>query len=228
MKCAVSQVMIATGAVAILSAGPAAAGDAVSAQLGVSSQYIGKGIGKSNDEVSYAASVELTRGGAYASLFAATAELVQGADAEVLTTVGFRRDLGGYGWDFAVINRDLPGSRKGVDSNYTEYQIDATRRIGPIATRLRVNYTADGYAATRQAWWIELQGGVALNKNTRATVAIADRQADGGAEYLAWNAGMKRKLPRDLALDVRWYDTDGHRFGDAYDGRLVAALTLTL
>ena len=191
MKRAVSQVIFATSAIAILFAEPAAAGDGIAAQLGVSSQYLGKGIGKSNDEVSYSGSVELTRGGAYASLFAATAELAQGADAEVLTTVGYRRNLDGYGWDFAVINRDLPGSRKGVDSNYTEYQIDVSRPIGPVATRLRINYTADGYAATRQAWWIELQGGVTLDKNTRATAAIADRQADGGAEYLAWNAGVK-------------------------------------
>ena len=218
----------AAAAAAMACAGAAQAADAVSVQLGVASQYLGKGVAKSNDEVAYSGSIEVTRSGAYASLFASTAELAQGADAEILTTVGYRTDLGGYGLDLAVINRDLPGSRKGVDANYTEYQIDASRKFGPIATRLRVNYTADGYAATQEAWWIELQGGVALDSKTRATVAIADRSADGGAEYTAWNAGVKRKLPHDLALDLRWYDTDGHRFGDTYEGRLVAALTLSL
>lgn len=209
-------------------AGAAQAGDLVSAQLGVATQYIGKGLGKSNDEPSISGSVEVARGGFYASLFGATAELSQGSDAEILTTVGYRTDFGGYGLDLAVINRDLPGSRKGIDANYTEYQADASRKFGPVSTRLRVNYTADGFAATQEAWWIELQGGVALNESTRATVAIADRSANGGASYTAWNAGVKRKLPQNLAVDLRWYDTDGHRFGDTYDGRLVAALTLSL
>jgi len=220
---------VLVGASAAMAAGGTAyAADPVSVQLGVASQYTGKGLGKSNDEPSISGSVEVTHSGFYASLFGATAELSQGSDAEILTTVGYRTAVGGYGLDVAVINRDLPGSRKGVDANYTEYQVDASRKFGSVSTRLRVNYTADGFAATQEAWWVELQGGVALDANTKATAAIADRTADGGAEYTAWNVGVKRKLPHDLAVDLRWYDTDGHRFGDSYEGRLVAALTLSL
>lgn len=215
-----------SGATAV--GGTAHAADPVSVQLGVASQYTGKGLGKSNEEISVSGSVEVTHSGFYASLFGATAELSQGSDAEILTTIGYRTTVGGYGLDLAVINRDLPGTRKGVDANYTEYQADASHKFGPVSTRLRVNYTADGFAATQEAWWVELQGGVALDANTKATAAIADRIADGGAEYTAWNVGVKRKLPHDLAVDLRWYDTDGHRFGDSYEGRLVAALTLSL
>jgi uncharacterized protein (TIGR02001 family) len=211
-----------------LVASSAHAEDLISVQLGVASEFLGKGIAKSNGEPSVSGSVELARAGAYASVFGATAELAQGGDAEIVTSVGYRTRLASYGLDLAVINRDLPGTRSGVDANYTEYQVDASRRFGPVSTRLRVNYTADGYAGTKEAWWVEVQGGWALGAKTRATVAVADRSAEGGANYMAWNAGVKRSLPHDLALDLRWYDTDGRRFGEAYDGRLVAALTLSL
>ncbi|HEX8470173.1 MAG TPA: TorF family putative porin [Brevundimonas sp.] len=210
---------------AMFCAGNARAADPVSFQLGIATEYLGKGIGKSNGEPSLSGSVELSHNGFYGSVFAATAELSQGADAEIVTTGGYRTTLAGYGLDLAVVNRDLPGTRAGVDANYIEYQADVSRKIGAVSTRLRVNYTADGFAATQEAWWLELQLGVALDASTKATVAVADRTAEGGAEYTAWNAGIKRKLPHDLALDLRWYDTDGHRFGPAYDGRLVAALT---
>lgn len=209
-------------------ASSAQAEDPISIQLGVASEFLGKGIGKSNGEPSVSGSIEAGHGGFYASVFGATAELAQGGDAEIVSSVGYRTNLSAYGLDLSVINRDLPGTRPGVDANYTEFQADASRRFGPVSARLRINYTADGYAATKEAWWIEVQGGWALDAKTRATIAIADRSAQGGAEYLAWNAGMKRSLPHDLAFDLRWYDTDGHRFGDAYDGRLVAALTLSL
>lgn len=209
-------------------AGAASADDGVSVQLGVASEYVGKGLGKSDEDPAVSGSIEYSRGGAYVSLFASTAKLSQGSDSEILTTIGYRFEAAGADFDVSVINRDLPGTRKGVDANYTEYQADASRKFGPVSTRFRVNYTADGFAATREAWWIELQGGVALDRLTRATVAVAERKADGGAEYTAWNVGVKRKLADRIALDVRWFDTDGHRYGSSYDGRLVAGLTLSL
>ena len=203
----------------------ASADDLITVQLGVASEYLGKGIGKSNDKPSVSGSIEIAHSGFYANLFAASAELSQGADSEIVTSIGYRTTVAGFGVDMGIVNRELPGNRAGVDSNYTEFQTDLSRKFGGVSTRLRVNYTDDGYAATQEAWWVELQAGISLDAKTKATAAVEDRSAEGGAEYMAWNIGAKRKLTDQIALDVRWYDTDGHRFGDAYDGRLVGALT---
>ena len=64
-----------------------------------------------------------------------------------------------------------------------------------------------------------------LDDRTRASVALGERITDTGAEYTAWNVGVKRKLTDHLAADVRWYDTDQHELGERYEGRLVGALT---
>lgn len=196
-----------------------------SAQIGVASEYVGKGIGKSAGDPSVNGSVEVTSGAFYASVFASTAKLSQGSDSEIVSIIGWRPEAAGYKFDLSVVNRDLQGSRPGVDANYWEYQADATRKLGPVSTRLRITYTPDGFAATKEAWWVELQGTVSVGPKTKASAAIADRTADGGAEYAAWNVGVKHKLTDKLAADVRWYDTDGHALGDNYDGRLVGALT---
>lgn len=209
-------------------AAPAPAGTRLTGTLGVATQYVSKGIGKSNEEPSASGSIELSRNGFYGNLFATTAELSQGSDAEVVTSLGYRTTVAEVGLDMAVITRDYPGTRAGVDDNITEYQADLSGHVGPISTRFRVNYTADGFASTREAWWIEAQGGIALDDSTKLTAAVGERAADGGAEYTAWNVGVKRKLSHHLALDVRWYDTDGDRFGDAYEGRLAASLILSL
>lgn len=206
----------------------AAHAQSVSGQIAVASEYVGKGLGKSAGEPSISGSVELESGAFYASAFASSADLSSGAHAEIVTAVGYRPEFAGFTLDVSVVNRDLPGVVAGYDRNYWEYQADASRKLGPVSTRLRVNYTPDGAGGTREAWWTELQGGLALDGRTKATAALAERRADGGAEYLAWNAGVKRKLTDQVSLDVRWYDTDGHSFGEAYEGRLVAALTLAL
>lgn len=205
----------------------AATAQEFSGQVGVASEYVGKGIGKSAGDPSVNGTIEVEANGFYASVFASTAKLSNGADSEIITAVGWRPEAAGFDFDFQVMNRDLPGARPGTDSNYWEYQADASRKIGPVSTRLRVNYTPDGNGATREAWWVEAQGSVALSKSTKASAAIADRSAQGGAEYVAWNAGVKHKLTDRVALDVRWYDTDGHTYGEAYEGRLVGSLSVS-
>jgi uncharacterized protein (TIGR02001 family) len=198
-----------------------------SGQIGVASQYVGKGLGKSAEDPSVFGSAEIEAGQFYASVFASTAELSQGSDSEIVTAIGYRPEIAGFDLDLSVVNRDLPGTRAGVDANFMEYQADISRKLGPVAARLRVNYTPDGFAATQEAWWVEAQGTIALDGKTKASAALAERSADGGAEYVAWNVGVKRKLTDRIALDVRWFDTDGHSYGEAYEGRLVGALSFS-
>jgi uncharacterized protein (TIGR02001 family) len=215
------------GVALVLSASIAApvAAKSIDVQLGVASEYTGKGLGKSAGDPSVNGAVEVSHGAFYGSVFASTAKLSQGSDAEIVSAIGWRPEAAGYKFDLSVVNRDLPGTRAGVDANYWEYQADASRKLGPVNTRLRINYTPDGFAATKEAWWVELQGTVSVGPKTKASASIADRTADGGAEYAAWNVGVKHKLTDKLALDVRWYDTDSHALGENYDGRLVGALT---
>ena len=218
---------IVAGLSTVLAVGAAQA-HAIDAQIGVASEYVGKGLGKSAGDPSVNGSVEISSGAFYANVFASTAKLSQGSDSEIVSTIGWRPEAAGYKFDFAVANRDLPGTRVGYDANFWEYQADASRKIGPVNTRLRVNYTPDGFAGTKEAWWVELQGTVSVGPRTKASASIADRTADGGAEYAAWNLGVKHKLTEKLALDVRWYDTDSHALGENYVGRLVGALTFAL
>jgi len=212
-------------AILMCGAAPSAMAQSFSGQIGIASQYVGKGLGKSDENPSISGSIEVEHGGFYASAFASSADVSSGAHAEVITAVGHRSTWAGVKFDLQVMNRDLPGTRAGVDSNYWEYQADATRKIGPVNTRFRVNYTPDGFAATKEAWWVEMQGTVALDARTRVSAAVADRSAQGGSDYVAWNLGVKRALTDAVSADLRWYDTDGHDIGETYEGRLVGALT---
>lgn len=218
---------LALGAIiASLSAATASAQD-FEGQVGVASEYLGKGVAKSDGDPSIFGSARIGGGDFYASVFVSSADLSQGSNAEIVTAIGYAPEVAGFGLDLSIINRELPGTRSGIDSNYMEYQADVSRAFGPVGARLRVNYTPDGFASTKEAWWIEAQGGVALDPRTRATVAVGERINDNGAEYIAWNLGVKRKLTDSVALDVRWHDTDGHTYGEAYEGRLVGILSLS-
>ncbi len=196
-----------------------------SGQIGVATENIGKGIGKSAGEPSVSGSVGVAYGAFYAEFEAATVDLSGGADSELVTTFGYAPEFAGLKFDFSAMHKEFTGTVAGFDNRFWEYQADVSRDVGPVAVRLRANYTPDGSGTTEEAWWLEAQGGVAIDARTRATVALGERITDTGAEYTAWNAGVKRRLARGVAVDVRWYDTDQHALGERYEGRLVGALT---
>lgn len=210
----------------VLAAGTAGAQD-FGGKIGVATENVGKGIGKSEGEPSVSVSLEASQGDFYAELSGDSVDIAQGADTEIVATVGYAPEIGDYKFDVSAMHKTLSGAATGYDNVYMEYQADVSRDAGPVNLRLRVNYSPDGSGSTNEAWWVELQGGVAIDGRTRATAAVGERTTDGGADYVAWNAGVKRKLTDELGLDVRWYDTDGHTFGERYEGRLVAALTLS-
>lgn len=217
--------LLAGLAVAGAASASAAADPEFSGQVGVATENVAKGLGKSGGDPSVSGSVGVALNGFYAEFEASTVELGGGADAETIATVGYVREVGGYEIDLSVLRRSLHNTVAGYDDLYTEYQVDVSRDVGPVGARLRVNYTADGAGSAREAWWIEAQAGFALGSRTRASAAVGERISDTSAEYTAWNVGVKHKLTSAVAVDLRWYDTDEHALGERYEDRLVAALT---
>jgi uncharacterized protein (TIGR02001 family) len=195
--------------------------------IGVATENVAKGLGKSGGDPSVSGSFEVAQGDFYAEISASTVDIAQGADTETVATVGYAPEIGAYKFDFSALHKTLSGSPAGYDNRFMEYQADVSRAVGPVGVRLRANYSPDTSGSTGEAWWFEAQGGMALDARTRATVALGERITDGSTAYVAWNAGVKRKLTDKIALDVRWYDTDQHALGERYEGRLVGALTLS-
>lgn len=212
---------------AVLSAPSVVSAQDFSGEIGIATENVAKGLGKSGGEPSVSGSFEVGQGDFYAGVSGSTVDIAQGADTEIIATAGYAPTVGAYKFDFSVLHRTLLGSPAGYDDQFMEYQADVSRAVGRVGLRLRVNYSPDSSGSTEEAWWVEAQGGVALSPRTRATVALGQRTTDGQTAYLAWNAGVKQKLTDKLALDVRWYDTDEHSLGERYESRLVGALTLS-
>jgi uncharacterized protein (TIGR02001 family) len=214
--------------IAVLAVPAIAGAQDFSGSFGVATENTGKGLGKSGEEPSVSGSFEFAQGDFYAGVSGSTVDIAQGADAEIIVSAGYAPTVGAYKFDFSAMHKTLSGAAAGYDNRFMEYQADVSRAFGPVGVRMRANYSPDSSGGTGEAWWLEAQGGVALDARTRATVALGERIKDGDSAYLAWNAGVKRKLTDRIAVDVRWYDTDSHALGEQYEGRLVGALTFAL
>ena len=217
----------------VLAASPAAATvalssdpDPITGQIGIASQYVGKGLGKSDEDPAAFASVRWQPNDFYVNAFVSQVSTSRGADAEVILSAGYTRELGDWDVDVVVMHRQLLNETNGVDSSYVEFQGDLSRALtNRISARFRVNYSADAYGATEEAWWTEAQATFKLTSNDKLSVAYGLRRVDGGNDYDAWNVGVKHKFTPAISGDLRWYDTDSHELGSRYDGRLVASIS---
>ena len=218
-------IVLSTVVLGLTVAAPAMAGE-FSGKVGLASQYLGKGLGKSDQDPAFSGSVRWTQDGFYGDAFVSQAASTKDAEAEVILTGGYVAELGEFELDSQLLYREMVGEQNGVDSGYFEAQFDLSRDFGKtFSGRLRVNYSPDTYGGGEEAWWVEAQGGAKLYEGGKLSVAYGLRRTENGTDYDAWNVGVKHRFTKAISGDLRWYDTDGHDFGERYEGRLVAALT---
>ncbi|HWQ86613.1 TorF family putative porin [Brevundimonas sp.] len=218
-------ILTATFVGCLAMAAPASA-DPISGQVGVASEYTGKGLGKSDEDPAFFGSMRWETNGFYASGFFSQATSSKGADAEVIAAVGYQRDIGDWGVDVQAMHRQMAHETNGVDSAYVEVQADVSRDLtDQLGARIRVNYSPDTYGAGDAAWWSEAQATVKLTPRDKLSAAYGLRRIESGVDYDAWNVGVKHKFSPAISGDLRWYDTDGHDLGSRYESRLVASLS---
>ena len=70
--------------------------------------------------------------------------------------------------------------------------------------------------------WVEGRLGWDFTPQLNGTVAVGRREQNGAPDYTGWNAGVTYALTDALELDLRYYDTDAHTFGEQYEDALVA------
>lgn len=222
-----SKIACITGALACAFASCAFAEDGWSGDVTLASEYISKGAGKSGGDPH--ASIGVERGfsdTAYAGAWLGNVKTAQGADSEVHLYVGTEREWAGAAFDFRAMYKTLPGTRDDVQEDHLEFRADAEKSWGANALRLRVEFAPDGYAATKEAWWVESQYSRKLTDRLTAVAAIGVREQNNSADYTAWNAGLRYAVTDRVGLDLRWFDTDSHGLGENHEGRLVAAASV--
>jgi len=199
----------------------------VSFEIGAATEYVSKGVGKSMGEPHVYGTVTASNGPAYIKVYATPVEMSKGSDSEILTTVGVTPKAAGLEFDFKGIYRLRPGTDPGVDSTYGEVEADVTKKAGPVSTRLRVNYSPNGFAASKEAWWVEGQTTVKVAAKTKVSAALGVRKVENGTDYTAYNIGVRQSLTKHVEADVRWYGTSrGDDLRGEYRPGLVGSLIL--
>lgn len=145
-----------------------------------------------------------------------------GSNVEAEFVVGYQPEAFGYRFDFNVAYKNRLDAEAGYDQDAWEITGNASRSIGPASARLQVQYSPDAAGSTDSFTWVEGRLGWDFTPQLNGTVAVGRREQNGAPDYTGWNAGVTYALTDALELDLRYYDTDAHTFGEQYENALVA------
>lgn len=196
----------------------------------IGSDYVFRGVSQTEGDPALSAGVDVTQGLFYAGAWAGNASFAGDADtnAEVDLYAGVRPEFGGFNWDFGVVSYFYTSQPDGADYDYVELKAATSRAVGPATLGAAIYYSPDFFGASEdEATYAEINGAISPADKWTISAAVGRQWASSDFDYTTWNLGAAYQLTDHLALDVRYFDTDEHDFGAAYDGRAVASVKAT-
>ena len=143
-------------------------------------------------------------------------------DAEFDLYDGFRTEAAGYALDFGVLGYFYVNEPSGADYNFVEFKAAASRAVGPATLGAAVYYSPDFFGVDDSATYLEANAAYALADKWTVSGAVGHQWLDVSSDYATWNLGVAYALTDNLAVDVRYHDTDVD--GPLTDDRFVVGL----
>ena len=198
--------------------------------VAVGSDYVFRGVSQTEADPAISAGVDLTAGSFYGGAWASNVSFAGDDDtnAEVDLYGGFRTETAGWNVDLGVVGYLYTSQAKGADYDYVELKAGASRAIGPATLGAVVYYSPDFFgSAEDEAAYVEANAAVSPADRWTISGALGRQFVSSNLDYTTWNVGSAYQLTSNLAIDLRYHDTDQHDFGDVYGARAVVSLKAT-
>jgi uncharacterized protein (TIGR02001 family) len=198
--------------------------------VGLQSDYVFRGVSQTEGEPGVFGAVDLTRDGAYLGLAAYTVSFPGDPDtnAEIDLYAGVRPEAGGWTFDIGAIAYLYPNQPDGADYSFVEARLGASRSFGDLTVSGTAFVSPDFFGASEdESAYVEINVAYPLTERLTLSGGLGRQFVSSDFDYSTVNLGGALALTDRLGLDLRYFDTNEHGFGDIYKGRVAAALKAT-
>lgn len=226
MKTLKIALLAAVGSLALAGAANAQDETKFAFNVGANNDYVFRGISQTDEDLSIFGGVDATfMGIGYAGAWASNVDFGNGTNFEYDLYAGVKPVVGAVTFDMAVIFYGYAGSPNGSNQDYFEGKIAASVPAGPVTLGAALYYSPEFFGKTGDAVYTEVNFSTSIpDSKFSVSAALGYQQVQGPADYMTWNAGVGYAFTDNLAVDVRYHDTDAHSFGKIYGSRLVGGL----
>ena len=193
--------------------------------VAATSDYVFRGASQTNEDPTLQGGVDLTYGSFYAGAWASGVDFGDDTDAEVDLYGGFRTEAGGFALDFGAVGYFYVNAPSGSDYEFVEFKAAASRAIGPVTLGAALYWSPDFFGLDEEATYVEANAAFTPADKWTVSGAVGHQALDVSDDYTTWNAGVVYALTDNVAVDVRYHDTDVD--APLYDDRFTATLKFT-
>lgn len=193
--------------------------------LTIASDYSTRGISQTGGKPVIQGGVEASGKYFYAGTWASNVDFGDGTDAEIDLYAGVRSQTNGIDWDLRALSYFYVDQPTGGEYNYMEYRASAAKTFGKATLGAVVFYTPDYFGTTKdEGVFLQATGAYQINDKWAVSGAVGRQWIPGPRDHTTWHFGPTYKVNDTFSVDVRYYDTDTHEFGDNYESRVVLSL----
>lgn len=198
----------------------------MSANVGVVSEYIFRGVSQVNDkDAAIQGGVDMGMGIGYFGLWASRVDFGNGTDIEYDIYGGIKPSVGGHNFDLGVVAYRYTDSPSNSNQDFYELKAGVSRGFGALTLGAVAYWSPDTFGTAEvKATYYEVNAAmpIAGAKSLGATAVYGRQTFEGTGDYNTWNIGATWSPAPWLSLDVRYHDTDEHSLGTGYKAHYIA------
>jgi uncharacterized protein (TIGR02001 family) len=197
--------------------------------VGAASDYEFRGISQTNNKPDVFGGIDVTIFSiGYAGAWVSNVDFLHGAQTEYDLYAGVKPIVGPVTIDFGVIRYGYTSQPSGPHETYTELKVAPSMSLGPVTIGLAYFYSDQFFGHTGKASYYEINSSIPIGETPySASGAIGHQDVVGPHDYNTWNVGLSYAVNSHFGLDLRYWDTDEHRFGNVFKSKLVLGAKLT-
>jgi uncharacterized protein (TIGR02001 family) len=221
--------ILLAGLAGCAAAGRACASDrplGLTLNIGAATDYVFRGVSQTqgDGEAFGGADISFAKIG-YAGTWISNVDFGDSTRLEYDLYAGVKPVLGPVTFDFGALRYGYTHVPEGAEWTYWELKAAGSMALGPATVGASAFYSPNATGPGKiEAYYFELNGALPI-PNSRLSVsgALGRQSYDGPGDYTTWNAGLGYALTDKVGFDLRYWDTDEHRFGKSYKARFVVS-----
>jgi uncharacterized protein (TIGR02001 family) len=203
---------------------PAAVGPVVAFTATGASNYIFRGVSQTENQAAVFGSGRVSYNNFYAGVGIENVNFNNSTSAEYDLSLGWTPVVAGFRFDIGAVRYGYIDQPAHTYIDTVEYKGVVLHDFGRATLSAAVFYSGDYFGSHREDIYVEERGGYKITDKLSVSGAVGERQGQGQATHMNWNAGATYALTKHIALDVRYADTDQHDLGKTYRDHFTAAI----
>jgi uncharacterized protein (TIGR02001 family) len=195
-----------------------------SATATAASDYIFRGVSQTENHPAAFGAARVTDDGFYIGAGIENVDFHNSTDAEYDLSAGWTPVVDGFRLDLGVIRYGYIDEPSHTHIDTLDFKGVVLHDFGPMTLAAAAFYTANYFGSGHDGEYYEGRTTYRITDDLLASGALGRQFVTVGTDHNDWNAGLNYAFIKNVALDLRYYDTSEHDLGSRYGSHFVASL----